>query len=480
MQSTRPSYVLKSFSALLFCLAAFSSYAQVEGSWEGKLQASGVSLRIVFNITTAADGSLKATMDSPDQGAFGIAAEGLALVGDTLKLQIKAIGADYEGTVKDQGRSIEGYWTQAGVPLPLNLAPKATVALKRPQEPVTPYPYTEEQVTYKNEKAGLKFAGTLTKPTSGKHFPAVLLISGSGSQDRNSELMGHKPFLVLADYLTRQGIAVLRVDDRGVGGSERGVQQPTSEDFAQDARAAVAFLKSRRDIDRKKIGLIGHSEGGIIAPMVATQSKDVAFVVLLAAPGVRGAEVLTQQSDAMQTAQGIPAAARQLNARLQQRLIDVAMESVDEAAAISAFDSYWAARTKEIAGPFVPSDQEAAMMDSLGRQLRGQLKGLMSPWMRFYLRYDPAVTLSKLKQPVLAINGSLDKQVLPTQNLPAIEAALRTGGNQRFTVKELPGLNHLFQSAKTGVLGEYREIEETLSPEALDTIGQWIAAQMGK
>jgi pimeloyl-ACP methyl ester carboxylesterase len=450
-----------------------------DGSWEGKLQTGGVSLRIVFNISTASDGSLKATMDSPDQGGYGIGVDSVSFADNQLRCEIKRISGVFEGKFTEANRTIDGFWTQFGVPMTLTLQPKAAVVRNRPQEPKPPFPYLAEEVSFENTKAGLKLAGTLTRPSGSKQAPAVVLITGSGQQNRDEEIMGHKPFLVLADSLTRRGIAVLRVDDRGMGGSASGPNSATSEDFAGDVAAAIEYLQSRRDIDKKHIGLIGHSEGGMIAPMLAANSKDVAFIVMLAGPGVRGVDVIVKQSDLVLEAQKVPAIARATNARIQQKLIDIAMHSKDDAEALAAFDAWWAERSKAASGPFTSSDSETATLKNVGDQLRSQFMNYLSPWMRFFLAYDPAPTLAKVRCPVLAINGSLDLQVPSSQNLPAVEAALKAGGNKDYTARELPGLNHLFQAAKTGAPSEYIEIEETINPAALELIGDWVAQHAG-
>ena len=258
---------------------------------------NGLELRILFNISTKTDGSISATMDSLDQGAKGIPVETATYKNGSLKLEVKSIKGTFEGTLKADGKTIDGKWKQAGLDLPLVLNRIDKVPdLHRKQDPVKPYPYVEEEVVYENKAAGVKLAGTLTLPRSDGQFPAVMLITGSGQQNRDEEIFGHRPFLVLSDYLTRQGIAVLRVDDRGIGGSTGNVSQATTEDFAGDVLSGIEYLKSRKEIDPTRIGLIGHSEGGIIAPIVAVRSPDVAFIVMMAGTGLTGEEILYLQS----------------------------------------------------------------------------------------------------------------------------------------------------------------------------------------
>jgi pimeloyl-ACP methyl ester carboxylesterase len=311
----------------------------------------------------------------------------------------------------------------------------------------------------------------LTLPSDKGVFPAVLLISGSGPQDRNETIYNHHPFLVLADYLTRQGIAVLRVDDRGVGESTGDFSQATSEDFASDVLAGVEYLKTCKEIDPKKIGLIGHSEGGLIAPMVAVKSPDVAFIVLMAGTGLTGEEISYLQGALIAKAMDASEEDIAKNRRFNEKIFSVIKEEKDKKMAEERlhqmFMEYWEKM----------SEEEKNIIGDIGdpeEYLEAQLQNLLSPWLKFFLTYDPKPTLSKLKCPVLAINGEKDLQVPPKENLSAIEEALVAGGNKNFIVKELPGLNHLFQTAQTGVPSEYAKIEETISPIALKIITDWI------
>lgn len=335
----------------------------------------------------------------------------------------------------------------------------------RPQEPKKPYPYIEQEVTFENKKDVVTLAGTLTLPKSKGPHPAVLLITGSGPQDRDETIVGHKPFAVLADYLVRQGIAVLRFDDRGVDKSAGVYSMCTSEDFATDALAGVEFLKGRKEIDSHKIGLIGHSEGGIIASMVAVRSSDVAFIVLMASPGVTGEQIILKQQELAMKARG---ASEQdiawIHAR-QNRIYEVLKEELDRDAA----EQKLRAILLEGAPKELTDSQEFAVSSEVQSALA------LLPWLRFFLTYDPAPTLAKVTYPVLAINGEKDCQVSSRQNLPAIRKALRSGGNKDFSIIQLPGLNHLFQRCENGSVDEYAKIEETISPTALEVIGNWIA-----
>ncbi|HEX3821259.1 MAG TPA: alpha/beta fold hydrolase, partial [Candidatus Sulfotelmatobacter sp.] len=338
------------------------------------------------------------------------------------------------------------------------LKDQAEIERRRPQNPTRPYPYREEEVHYDNKVQNVTLAATLTIPEGKGPFPGVVLITGSGPQDRDESLMGHKPFLVLSDYLTRHGIAVLRADDRGTGMSTGVFANATTADFATDAEAGIEYLKTRTEINPHKIGLIGHSEGGVIAPMVAARNKDVAFIVMMAGTGVPGDQVLEAQGEAISIANGTsPTEAARKAAKEKEILTLIETEKDD------------AKLEKELRDKMAGDIPEG--------QVGAQIKQATSPWFRYFLTYDPATALRKLTCPVLAIDGSLDKQVLPSQNLPAIRKALEEAGNKHFEIDELAGLNHLFQTAKTGSPAEYAEIEETIAPAALETISSWILKQ---
>ncbi|MDI9394107.1 MAG: alpha/beta fold hydrolase [Euryarchaeota archaeon] len=452
---------------------------EIEGLWLGTLHVQGgMELRLLFNILTSSDGSVNATMDSLDQGVKGIPVEVVTYRDGNLHLGVKSIRGSFDGTLKEDGKTIEGEWKQSGSTLPLvlsriNEAPDT----RREQDPVKPYPYDEEEVVYENEGAGVKLSGTLTTPRSEGPFPAVILITGSGQQNRDEEIMGHRPFLVLSDYLTRQGIAVLRVDDRGVGGSTGNFSQATSRDFAGDVLSGIEYLKSREEIYSARIGLVGHSEGGLIAPMVAMESPDVAFIVLMAGPGIPGEEILYLQSDLIYRAEGVDNETIARNDALMKSMYSVIKEEENDTIAA---EKLYKILMDEVGNMSEEEKTNSGYSeDALKTQVNAQVQNLISPWMRFFLTYDPAPTLMNVKCPVLAINGEKDLQVAPEDNLQAIEKALKAGGNRDYTVKELPGLNHLFQTAQTGSPSEYIKINETISPAALELIGEWISEHTG-
>lgn len=444
---------------------------EIEGLWLGNLGVQGgQGLRILFNISTSPDGSISATMDSLDQGVKGIPVETVTYKDNKLHLGVKSIRGTFDGTLKEDGKTIEGEWKQSGLTLPLVLSRIDEIPeLRREQDPVKPYPYDEEEVIYENQEAGVRLAGTLTTPRSEGPFPAVILITGSGQQNRDEEILGHRPFLVLSDYLTRRGIAVLRVDDRGIGGSTGNFSQATSEDFAGDVLAGIEYLKGREEIDPGQIGLIGHSEGGLIAPLVAVESQDVAFIVLMAGPGLTGEEILYLQSDLIARAEGADNETIARNNVLMRSIYSVVKEEENNTIASEKIRKLITDETAKM------SEEEKLNSGFSEADLDAQIQALLSPWMRFFLTYDPRPTLMKVECPVLAINGEKDLQVPPEENLKAIEEALKAGGNEDYTVKELPGLNHLFQTAQTGSPSEYARIEETISPAALELIGDWIS-----
>ncbi len=330
--------------------------------------------------------------------------------------------------------------------------------LRRPQTPKPPFPYKIENLTYQNETAKIKLAGTLTLPQGKGPFPAVILISGSGAQDRDETIFEHRPFHVLADALTRRGIAVLRVDDRGVGGSTGSVATSTSDEFAGDVMAGIAVLKLRPEIDAKKIGLIGHSEGGIIAPIVAARSNDVAFIVLLAGTGLPGDEILFMQGRLISKVMGASEKDLDRQKELQKRLFDIVKTERDTSKSGPAIRQ----AVKKLLSELTPEERKEA--GDLEATTETQIKQLDTPWFRFFLAFDPRPTLEKVRCPVLALNGEKDLQVPPKEDLAEIAKALKKGGNTRVTTMELPGLNHLFQTCKTGAVSEYSEIEETIAP----------------
>lgn len=466
---------LKRFSFVIGCIFALTSASaqnsligKIQGSWSGPLKVQGIELRLVFNISAGVNDSLTITLDSPDQGAKGIETSRVVATSDSLLVEVKSLRGKYSGRFNKEYTTLSGQWKQGGFVLPLEL--KHTVEafkLNRPQEPVPPYPYKEEEVTFRNEKAGIDFSGTLTTPLTGDHFPAVVLITGSGPQNRNEEMMGHKPFMVIADWLTKQGIVVLRYDDRGVGKSGGKFSDATSFDFADDAEAGFNFLRKHPGVDSARCGLIGHSEGGLIAPVIAARRNDVGFIVLLAGPGLTGEQIVLLQSELISKAEGVPEKDIAADSKLNKDIFSVLRKTSDNGKA-----SIKIAKLLNDYNRIHASDSIADT--SLKAQTEVQIKTMTSPWFRTFLVFNPTDYLSKVKCPVLAMNGELDLQVPYSENLQAIERALIFGGNSVYKVEGLPGLNHLFQHAIKGSPSEYGKIEETFAPEALTMISSWI------
>ena len=451
--------------ALIATFAVGSASAgEAAGDWSGLLAGQ---LHIIVHVTKDAGGHYGATLESPDQGSFVLPADKVAADADHFSFTIAKIGGSFAGSWNAERNGWVGTWTQ-GQALPLVLSPMASRAAalapaKRPQEEAIaagPRPYRQEVVSFAGAGAEVRLTGTLGIPDGAGPFPAVVLICGSGPETRDEEVMGHKVFLVLADALNRRGIAVLRYDKRGVGESAGNYATATFTDFAADAESALRFLMSRPEIAPDRIGLVGHSEGGAVAPMVAVRDSSARFVVLMAAPGMRIGQLLRLQTAKIAKASGASDAdiARRLTF-FDKLYVDLAAAKGDEQAqAVAKADV-----AQAVADKIVP----AAGADALVKLVTGS-------WAREAFAYDPVPALRQLKTPVLALNGSLDLQVPAEEDLGPIRAALQD--NPRATIVELPNLNHLFQTAKFGTPAEYGEIEETLAPAALKMIADWVVA----
>jgi uncharacterized protein len=442
----------------------------LEGHWQGSLKPTPViELRLALEITHASGEKPEGVLVSLDQGSARIPITALTEHDGVVRLEAKSIGGVFDGKLNGDGSEIAGEWKQGGGTLPLVFKRLArAMSLNRPQEPKRPYPYAEEEVVVENQAAGVTLAGTLTLPAGAGPHPAVVLITGSGPQDRDEAVMGHRPFLVLADHLTRQGIVVLRCDDRGVGKSTGSFAKAIDADFVDDTLAAVAFLRTRKEIDPRRIGLVGHSEGGIVAPRAAAKSPEVAFIVLLAGVGVPMEEILLRQARDISLAMGIGENLIARNAATQRELFRILQSEKDPAKAEDAIRKVLHESLTAM------TDEQKKALGMYDAMLDGQIKMMLSPWFRDMLGYDPQPALRAVKCPVLAINGEKDLQVAAQENLPAIREALVAGGNQRVKAVELPGLNHLFQTCETGAPTEYSRIEETFNPAALKLVSDWI------
>jgi len=462
------------FFILLLILISLSGHAQqqiiskIKGSWIGSLKVKTVELTLVINISANENDSLTVTIDSPDQGATGLPTSRVGFNSDSLIVESRSLGIAYKGHFNPDLTTLTGAWNQSGLSFPLTLQHSdKKFKLSRPQEPKPPYPYIVKDVQIPNKTADVELAGTLTVPRESGHYPAVILITGSGPQNRDEEIYGHKPFLVLSDYLTRRGIAVLRYDDRGIAKSTGDFSGSTTFDFATDVSAAVDFLKAQPAIDTGKIGLIGHSEGGMIAPMIATGRNDIGFIILMAGPGIPGVNILLEQTDLISRANGVSndeiATARKLN----EEIYEVLKKTTDNEKASE--------KIKKLLTDYTQNQANKKGANKVPEeQINFQVKTMVSPWFRYFVSFDPIEYLSKVKCPLLAINGQLDMQVSSKENLEAIEKAMIFSGNSKYTVMEIPGVNHLFQTATTGSPNEYSKIEETISPIVLEQIGNWI------
>lgn len=444
----------------------------VVGNWLGTVEVSGFKLRLVLKVTFSAEGKLAAKLDSLDQAINDLPIETISSVDGLVRFSAPKLGLSYEGRLSADATEIVGNLKQGPAILPLTFKRTEKMpSLGRPQDPKKPYPYTEEEVSYENTIDKVKLAGTLTLPASKTPVPAVVLITGSGAQDRNETVLGHRPFLVLADHLTRRGVAVLRVDDRGIGGSAAGSPKATSANYADDVLAGVNFLKARIEINPKQIGLIGHSEGGMIAPIAAVKSKDVAFIVMMAGLGQTGRDAILMQGDLLTKAGGNSAATTALVRKIYEEIFEILRVEPDNTTAEKKIRE--ALATQVAAMDQNQKKEFAPVLETINLQMQMYL----SNWFRYFLLFDPAAILEKVRVPVLALVGEKDLQVPPRENLALIEAGLKKGGNKRYTMLLMPGLNHLFQTATTGLPGEYGTIEETISPAVLQTISDWILRQ---
>lgn len=447
--------ILSSIIAIAAMQAA--SAPQLAGQWDGVLSVGGQRLRIVLRVDPAGS----AVVDSPDQGANGIPAVGPTLESGVVRFSVPAVRAAFEGVLSADGRTISGALTQGGAAMPVVLSRTADTASvagpSRPQTPAAPFPYRSEDVTFPNPSADISLAGTLTLPPGDGPFPAAILITGSGPQDRDETIFNHKPFLVWADALTRRGVAVLRYDDRGVGGSGGGTPDDTTADFASDAAAALAYLRSRPEIDTHRIGLIGHSEGGVIAPLVAQAGGEPAWIVMLAGPAVSGGDILVEQQRRLATAAGATPAQVESGNAVQRALMNAITRNKDDAAGAA----------RETEAILVAAGQPQA-------QAQAAVRPLVSPWYRWFVAHDPGAALARVKAPLLAIYGGKDLQVPADQNAPVLARVMPAA-----QIVVLPDLNHLLQTAVTGAPAEYGTIEETVDPEALKTVVDWVVARSG-
>jgi len=454
------------FLLLLCTTLGFSQ--DITGIWNGIISLEqGKQIVFVFNIE-ALESKLITTIDIPSNRVTGLKPKATHFDKDSLYIDGSNLGIKFQGKLNRTTHQIEGTFTEGVNALPLllkrekiNIDKKVT----RPQEPVKPYPYYEEDVVFENNEANITLSGTLTLPKKKGKFPVVVLISGSGPQDRDETFAGHKPFLVLADYLTRKGIAVLRYDDRGFGKSSGDFSAATTKDFSTDAISAVNYLKSRTDIDSEHIGLIGHSEGGIIAPMVANQSPDVSFIVLMASTGILGSDISLMQS---KTLRPFPVPDEAVYEQAIKKVLEIASSNKETKIVKKELLDHYNLTIAPILKTVVGSDEKVNQIITQFIELR------TTPWSRYFYNYNPADEFEHVKIPVLSLNGTKDTQVLAKVNQEGIRNALIKGNNKDFKILELENLNHFFQECTTGAMDEYNNIEQTIAPIALTEISTWI------
>lgn len=464
---------MKKLFVLLICIltaAAGLNAQDITGAWQGEIPANGKQLQMVFNIKKINDTSYTATFDSPNQKAFGIPCSKTAMIGDSLFIEVGKAGISYKG-LWDKKKAISGTFIQGTAKLPLNLEVQL-----RPQTPKQPYGYYSEDVEYDNADRSLHYGATFTRPHGSGKYPAVIIITGSGTQDRDGTLFGHKLYWVLADYLTKNGIAVLRVDDRGAGKSTLGDKgkNATTLDFSYDVETGLNYLESRPDVDKKHVGLIGHSEGGMIAPMVAARRQDVSFIVMWGASEVGGAQINEEQNAYALRKSGLDSLSTKAFIDLHSQILPLFASSpnkdtLDKRIQV-IFDNWKKNQSQKVLDDLKVHDNSI-----IGQTLFLMYNSIYDvPWIRFFFAYNPQTDLAKVKCSVLAINGEKDTQVLAAENLSLIKKILTENGNKDFEVKAIPGLNHLLQTAQTGDFTEYGKIEETISPVALNIICNWI------
>ena len=454
------------FALLLYSVLSFSQ--DISGKWNGTVKlGEDKEISFIFNIENIQN-EYVTHLSIPSQRVAGLKPQNTSFKDGVLFIDGANLGIKYEGTFYENDQQFKGNFTEGANTLPLNLKQgelKSEVKNNRPQEPVKPYPYNEEGVVFENSEANVSLSGTLTLPRNNKKSPVVILISGSGPQDRDETVANHKPFWIIADHLTRQGIAVLRFDDRGVGKSTGNFSEATTADFSTDVLSAVAFLKTRPDIDSNNIGLIGHSEGGIIAPLAANQTKDVSFIVLLASTGIPGSEISLMQSISMRP---FPVPDEVAYEQAIRKAIAIAASNKELSVIKSELLEHYNATITPILKPMVGNDEKVSQI------INGLIETRTTSWVRYFYNYNPATEIEKLDIPVLSLNGTNDTQVVAEINQKGIEDALVKGENKDFKVLKLEGLNHFFQESETGKMEEYSTIEQTFSPIALKEISNWI------
>lgn len=475
------------FTIIGLFFSTVSLSQNITGNWEGSLEIQGNELPIVFHISKDEAGKYSATFDSPKQKTYNNACSDVIVKGDSVILIMQKIKGQYAGKLND--KELTGTWSQSGYTFPLDMKKTGetvtTKKINRPQTPTPPYPYKSEEVIYSNADKSIQFGATFTVPlpdTNVNYFrapiyPVVLLITGSGPQDRDETIFGHKAFAVIADHLTREGIAVLRVDDRGIGKTTGNFGKSTSADFANDVKAGIDYLKTRLDVDTNDIGLMGHSEGGLIAPMVASTRKDVHFIILLAGPGYKILDMMEQQSADVMASAGINKSDIAQYRPLYKNMVTAVLHAKDSTTAskqaMAIFKKWQRGKSASTVKNTTGVDDEKGIIVFTN----AFVNQLSSPWFKYFMQMNPTDYLTKVNCPVLALNGEKDIQVAAKPNLAGIKNALEKNKNSHFTIQEIPGLNHLFQHCKKCTVEEYETLEESFDPATLQLITRWIKTE---
>jgi len=461
---------------LVFCFLllnfTWTTFAQktITGDWHGLVSLGAQQLALILHVQQDGEKFL-GTLDSPDQKAFGINIDKLSFEKGVFHFEVTKIGVSYTGDLNDS--VINGIFSQGYFKTPMELK-RQVIAKKiilRSQEPKAPFNYVQEDINFQHQSTNFNLSGSVTKPLVGTNFPAVILISGSGPQDRNEEIQGHKPFLIIADYLSKKGFLVLRYDDRGTGKSGGQFEGATSIDLASDASSAIAYLKTRKDVDSQKIILIGHSEGGMLATMLAAEDKSIHAIVLLAGLGISGYQVLLKQQALIAKVNGVSDTEIEEARKINAALFDVIIKAKDLESAKRPVEKFLTKTSKKL------SKETLKEYENEDAFVKAYMDAFLAPWMFTFLRYDPKNDFSKISCHVLAMNGSKDLQVSPQENLLAMNQFINNTGKKK-EVLELPNLNHLFQHCETGNITEYGEIDETFAVDALEKIVRFLAATL--
>ena len=460
------------FFLVVLVLSTGADAQSPDGTWSGTI----VGIKLIFHFATGPSGKTEGTMDSPQQGATGLPIKSVTITADSINCLLTVPMASY-AAARVNDSTLIGKWSQGGRSTPLDLHRLSQTEAaqyapsRRPQTPAPPFPYHSDSVEYDNADKTVHLGATLTYPAKGGPFPAVILITGSGTQDRDETIFGHKPFAVIADYLTRRGYAVLRVDDRGAGVSTGNVRKVTTEDLAKDVETSFLWLKTQKQIDAGRIGLIGHSEGAMIAPMLAARRKDIAFIISLAGPA-NGRETMIYQTLEPFKQNG---ASGDYIAYLMARekiLLNNMLSATDSASFMKGIDSEY--RAYLLAAPDSARPNYIQSPEKYEALLAPQTAILLLDWWKFLIRYRADDYYSKVKCPVLALGGEKDIQVPNATDLRSIDSSLKKAGNNKVATSLMPGLNHLFQHCKTCAVAEYGQLEESFSPEALVVMGDWL------